>query len=635
MRSNDAETPQTERNTSTSVSVLTPRKPSNDGNLGIAAAATCAGTTIAGGSSGGKNNGGSSGKKSGDASDSSGKGLFHGKIGRLRLKAYVLLFASVILLVILIVVQLVTFKSFLYKTGPWNYDGSGFLSQHMAEDIDLLQQGMAGVAGVTSLQRYIDPQIKDVTGYTEFFPMLVATSQSRFMEYLTIMNADKTIAVNINNNRTGEVWDPAGIVSYILNNYYPGIQVVIHAPLTQEEYQKESPEDFYVGQYARNGQQNMKLTGEQGLIRWSGTPILSTNSSVTSPIGVLIAGYIMSGKTDVLEDAFQVSGDGLAAIKFVNKSSNVLTSAVEMLKSSDQSLYWSIGLDEDLQKSFIHASADVTVKATDGKSYRVRSAKLTNVSSEIEVILIRGYPTQYIDETYSSSVVSTLALFAGALIFDILSTVVGVGLFVEPLQRLTIYIKLKHYELMDDVISKLSLVKLFIGRLVIFGLISLAFLISMLTINANTLKSAYSAQLAVRNEIRANRVSFAQKQVQMVSISSIPYGFLITRFCFQTFGIITRAETIQFKDFALNSSNGQYSSIQKTLNSSAIRRKLESNTVVDANCTIIANAYSDRRGEYFSPEGFCEDIILNPRRVCILSTMSATQLAANYAPQYL
>jgi twitching motility protein PilJ len=85
----------------------------------------------------------------------------------------------------------------------------------------------------------------------------------------------------------------------------------------------------------------------------------------------------------------------------------------------------------------------------------------------------------------------------------------------------------------------------------------------------------------------------------------------------------------------MNSSNGQYSAIQKTLNSSAARRKIESNTIVDSNCKIIANAYSDRRGEYFSPEGLCEDTINNPRRICILTTLSASEFAANLAPQYL
>jgi hypothetical protein len=489
------------RNASSSFSALTPRKPTVQN-----AATTVVGVSPAG-----------TGKKSADSSDSSNKGMFHGKIGRLRLKAYVLLFASVILLIILIIVQLLTFKAFLYKTGPWNYDGSGFLSQHIAEDIDLLQQGMAGVAGVSSLQKFIDPQYKDLTGYSEFYPMLVATSQSRFMEYLTVVNADKTIAVNINNNRTGELWDPAGIVSYILSNYYSGMQVVVHAPLTQQEYVKESPEEFYVGQYSRNGRQSMKLSGGLGLIRWCGTPIMSTNTSVTTPIGVLVAGYILNGKTDIVEDAFQVSGDGLAAIKFLNKSSSSLTTVVELLKSSDQSIYWSTGIDDNMQKSFTQSDADVTINAIDGKSYRVRSTKMANVSSDIDVILIRGYPTQYVDQTYSTAVVTTLALFAGALIFDIMSTVVGVGLFIEPLQRLTIYIKLKHYELMDQVISSFSLIKLFVGRLVVFGLISLAFLSSMLAINANTLKNAYSNQLGVRNEIRANRVAFAQKQVQMVN----------------------------------------------------------------------------------------------------------------------
>eukprot|EP00475_Leptophrys_vorax_P002739 TRINITY_DN11544_c0_g1_i1.p1 TRINITY_DN11544_c0_g1~~TRINITY_DN11544_c0_g1_i1.p1 ORF type:complete len:817 (+),score=176.60 TRINITY_DN11544_c0_g1_i1:232-2451(+) len=474
---------------------------------------------------------------------------------------------------------------------------------------------MAGVAGTASMQRFIDPQILDLAGFEEFFPMLKATSESRFMEYLTVVRADKTIAVNINTNRSGEAnWDPAGVVSSVLAS---SAQVIVHAPLTQDEYNAEGPQQFFVGRYARSSGQDMKLSGRPGLIRWSGTPIMSTNSSVKDPIGVLVAGYILSGKTDILEDAFAVSGDGMAAIKMINSVQRSITSIAELLVSSDQNVYYNLGIEDSAVMGFANSDADSTFSGADGKSYRVRSSKLSHVSDGCVVILIRGYPTAYVDEVYSSTVVATLALIAGALIFDILSTVVGVGLFVDPLQRLMIYIRLKHYELMDEIIGKLQLVKLFVARLVVFGLISLSFLAAMLVHNAQTLKMAYSNQLSIRNEIRANAVSFPQKQVQM------------------TFGIITRVETLQFKDFVLNSSNGEYAAVQKILNSSALRRQIETNTIVNSSCQIVANAYKYRSGEYFSPEGLCEDIVNNPRRVCVLSTITAGQLAATGSPRYL
>eukprot|EP00475_Leptophrys_vorax_P022551 TRINITY_DN306_c0_g1_i3.p1 TRINITY_DN306_c0_g1~~TRINITY_DN306_c0_g1_i3.p1 ORF type:complete len:621 (+),score=153.39 TRINITY_DN306_c0_g1_i3:35-1897(+) len=556
-------------------------------------------------------------EKKSDESDSSNKGIFHGRIGRLRLKTYLLLLASVLILSILIIVHLLTFKTFLYETGPWNYDGSGYLSQHIALDIDLLLTGMAGVVGTTSIKNFIDPQVMDLSGYDEFFPMLQATSESRFMEYLTIVKSDGTIAVNINKNRTGEYWDPAGVVSYVLGHYHAGIQYLVHAPLTQDEYNAEEPQQFFVGGYSRSSGQDMKISGRNGLVRWCATPILSTNSSVQSPIGVLVAGYIMSGKTDILEDAFAVSGNGIAAIKIVDSTKRSVNSVVELLVSTDQSVYYSIGLSDSMQLSMASSDADFAITGLDGKSYRVRSSKLGNVSDGTVAVLIRGYPTAYVDTIFFESVIATLALIAGAFIFDILSTVIGVNLFIDPLQRLMIYVKLKHYELMDDVISKLQLLKRFVLRLVIFGAISMAFLAAMLANNSNTLKAAYSNQLAVRNEIKANALSFAQKQVQM------------------SFGIITRVETLQFKNFVMNSSNGDYSAIQSILNSSATRRKIETNLIVNSSCYIIASAYKNRSGEYFSPEGFCEDIINNPRRVCMLTTITAGQLAATGSPRYL
>eukprot|EP00475_Leptophrys_vorax_P002740 TRINITY_DN11544_c0_g1_i3.p1 TRINITY_DN11544_c0_g1~~TRINITY_DN11544_c0_g1_i3.p1 ORF type:complete len:825 (+),score=161.23 TRINITY_DN11544_c0_g1_i3:232-2475(+) len=474
---------------------------------------------------------------------------------------------------------------------------------------------MAGVAGTASMQRFIDPQILDLAGFEEFFPMLKATSESRFMEYLTVVRADKTIAVNINTNRSGEAnWDPAGVVSSVLAS---SAQVIVHAPLTQDDYNAERPQQFFVGRYARSSGQDMKLSERPGLIRWSGTPIMSTNSSVKDPIGVLVAGYILSGKTDILEDAFAVSGDGMAAIKMINSVQKSITPIVELLVSSDQNVYYNLGVSESLQISFANSDADTTVTGVDGKSYHIRSSQMVHVSDGTVVVMIRGYPTKYVDDVYTESVVATLALFAGALIFDILSTAVGITAFVDPLQKLIIYIKLRHYELMDEVVGKLQLVKIFAVRLVIFGTISLCFLIAMFVTNNQTLQTAYSNQLAIRNEIRANAISFAQKQVQM------------------TFGIITRTETLLFKNFVLNSTNGDYSAIQKVLNSSAARRQIETNTIVNSSCQIVASAYKFRSGEYFSPEGLCEDIVGNPRRICVLSTITAGQLAATGSPRYL
>lgn len=102
----------------------------------------------------------------------------------------------------------------------------------------------------------------------------------------------------------------------------------------------------------------------------------------------------------------------------------------------------------------------------------------------------------------------------------------------------------------------------------------------------------------------------------------------------QGFGLITRAETTEFKDFVINPVDS-YSSVVGTLTSSAKRRQIEMATVLNSSCQIIANSYTPRVGEYFSPEGICEDIRNDPRRMCMITTHSADYFALNKATQYL
>jgi hypothetical protein len=67
---------------------------------------------------------------------------------------------------------------------------------------------------------------------------LIQVIQDRKIEYATLVGRDSKVIIGANANRTGEVWDPSGIVSKAVEL---NTRVAVSASISRSEFLKEGP----------------------------------------------------------------------------------------------------------------------------------------------------------------------------------------------------------------------------------------------------------------------------------------------------------------------------------------------------------------------------------------------------------
>jgi twitching motility protein PilJ len=111
--------------------------------------------------------------------------------------------------------------------------------------------------------------------------------KARVIEYATLVGTDRKILVNANRDRTGEEFDPSGLVTAVLQN---PTQIKASAIVTAADLGKEAP-PLPAG---------FKL--QDTLIRYTATPVKGANGKV---LGVLISGDIVDAKLPIVENSLK------------------------------------------------------------------------------------------------------------------------------------------------------------------------------------------------------------------------------------------------------------------------------------------------------------------------------------------
>ncbi len=177
-------------------------------------------------------------------------------------------------------------------------DQMGFGSRGQADNATIVAAAKGDTSNLPQIQQILQNEL-----------------QARKIEYVTLVNADKTIIVNANNNRKGEAFDPSNLVTEALAQ---GKQIKASVLIDRAEIGREG---FPVKLDDR--------VESKALIRFVVTPV----KEGAKVVGALVFGDVVNGKLPIVQrtnDAFSNDANGgYSAIYQRNKDGIFLTTSLD------------------------------------------------------------------------------------------------------------------------------------------------------------------------------------------------------------------------------------------------------------------------------------------------------------------
>ena len=260
--------------------------------------------------------------------------------------------------------------------------------------------------------------------------------KARRIEYATLVGKDRKIISNANADRRGEIFDPNGLVSKVLEN--PG-QIKTSQIVSWSELQKEKPplpEGF---------------GDRDALIRYTVTPVRDRVTGST--LGVLVSGDIVNQKLPIVEKTLKTFKGGYNAVYMRNsKDKFSLTTSLgegETDKLGQAKRNQPLP-NEDLLKSAVSQPGKTVTERLnlDGKScsiiplpwspkcYSMAATAIPNSSGEPVAVLVRGIPEQSLDSLILKSLGLQGLVLLLALLADVFLALLLGRAIVTPLQKL-------------------------------------------------------------------------------------------------------------------------------------------------------------------------------------------------------
>ena len=257
--------------------------------------------------------------------------------------------------------------------------------------------------------------------------------QARDIEYATLVGQDLRIIANANSNRTGELFNPNGLVSEVLT--LPE-QIKTSELLDWEELVRENPPLL------------TEIENQKLLIRYTATPVY--NRRTQRVIGVLVSGDIVNGKLPIVQNSVETLNGGYSAIYLqlsVNEFMNVAIfptqkSEGQFSTTNSDTTIPALQNYKLLEDALANSGEIVTRRERVGKkTYTMAAKALLNYSGEPVAVLVRGTPENALNALLRSSLSTQLIITLIALAADIgLAIVLGFAL-IEPTKRLQIVAK--------------------------------------------------------------------------------------------------------------------------------------------------------------------------------------------------
>ncbi|AFZ46261.1 methyl-accepting chemotaxis sensory transducer with GAF sensor [Cyanobacterium stanieri PCC 7202] len=336
--------------------------------------------------------------------------------------------------------QLINQSASELEASKINYDikvnqmGFGFRGQ--SDNTAIIEAAIAG-DDITPEDRAIVRQI------------LANEITARNIEYATLVGLDGRIIVNANNDRTGELFDPNGLVSRVIENPE---QIRISELVPWEDLERENPPNL-----------GLFEPGFPALIRYTFTPVFALNTNQV--VGVLVSGDVVNGKYTIVEDTVEEFNGGYAAIyKLIEGQEFRLASS--LLGIDDTRERDIIMEDETVLNQSLIDPDDIFAERTsiEGEIYTVTAQVIQNSLGDSVGIIVRGTPERDLNSILTNSVTLQIQVAVGVILFSLLLIIIlgkAIAQRVESLQGTTEKFMAGDYDVQaqilgDDEIGKLA-----------------------------------------------------------------------------------------------------------------------------------------------------------------------------------
>lgn len=263
---------------------------------------------------------------------------------------------------------------------------------------------------------------------------------ARNIEYSTLVGRDRRIIVSANNNRAGEVFDPNGLVSKVLNNPE---QIRTTEIVSWEDLQRENPPLF-----------STFPPNQDAVVRYTFTPVF--NPSNRQVIGVLVSGDVVNNKFSIVFDTIEEFKGGYSAIYQVNSEDNIIlaSGATETEERTNEE----IRTQELLRLALETPDEIVSIRdQVDGEVYTFTAQSIQNNAGEPVAILVRGTPERSLNQIIANSLrtqgqTALIVLILNFILIIILARAIANR--VEQLQGVTAQFAKGNYRVRANVIGQ-------------------------------------------------------------------------------------------------------------------------------------------------------------------------------------
>ena len=271
---------------------------------------------------------------------------------------------------------------------------------------------------LTASGQSISPELKQ-----QIIRILKNEITTHQIEYATLVGKDKKIIANGNANRSGQIFDPQGLVSKVLQNSQ---QIKASQIVSWQELNNEKPP-------LPEG-----IATEDALIRYTATPVFASNNQKQAA-GVLISGDIVNGKMTIPQNTVQALNDqrGYSAVYLHQPKGEfrLSTAWADLGKSQlpNVPLAKTKILDSAIQNL---GSTVTTVAEIEGKKYAVAAKAIPDSSQQAVAVLVYGNPLNSMAGILQSSLLTQLVLAAALLILVLALSKLLSKAIAEPIQKL-------------------------------------------------------------------------------------------------------------------------------------------------------------------------------------------------------
>lgn len=243
-------------------------------------------------------------------------------------------------------------------------------------------------------------------------------------EYATLVGTDLRIIANVNSDRTGEKFDPQGLVGTALANprQIKATAIVSWAELENED--PPLPEGF---------------EQQDALIRYVITPVQDPETKTI--VGVLVGGDIVNNKLPIVQETLETAGNGYSAIYQIQPNGElVLSTALKLGAATDiknPAVNVSLSDTQLLERAAAARGTQVTQRLKIGdQTYTMAAQAILDFQNQPVAVLVRGTSEQSLNTLLRNSLLLQLAIAAVAVIADIMLAGVLGRSVAAPIERL-------------------------------------------------------------------------------------------------------------------------------------------------------------------------------------------------------